>query len=166
MRRWPDLEACAACGRTLEPGVRVCRACGVLLARPEAGRLVGAGGRLGAYLIECAIAAAVSFVVGLAVGLAGGEGSEIAGVLIAAAVYWAVSLCFWTRGQTLGKAILGMRVYKVTGEPAGFGTMLLREVVGKLISGLVIYLGFLWIIWDRERQGWHDKIAGTVVLRK
>lgn len=59
-----------------------------------------------------------------------------------------------------------MRVYKTGGEPAGFGTMLVRETVGKFISGLVFSPGYLWIIFDREHQGWHDKIAGTVVLRK
>jgi uncharacterized RDD family membrane protein YckC len=38
-------------------------------------------------------------------------------------------------------------------------------VPGKIISYVVIYLGFLWIIWDQRKQGWHDKIANTYVVR-
>jgi uncharacterized RDD family membrane protein YckC len=30
---------------------------------------------------------------------------------------------------------------------------------------MVLFVGFLWIIWDAEKQAWHDKIAGTVVVR-
>jgi uncharacterized RDD family membrane protein YckC len=37
--------------------------------------------------------------------------------------------------------------------------------LGAAFSILVFFLGFLWIAWDRDKQGWHDKIAGTVVVR-
>ena len=46
----------------------------------------------------------------------------------------------------------------------GIGTALLRYV-GYIVSGLAIGLGFLWIIWDDKKQGWHDKIASTKVIR-
>jgi uncharacterized RDD family membrane protein YckC len=38
--------------------------------------------------------------------------------------------------------------------------------VGYIISAAGICLGFIWIIFDRKKQGWHDKIAGTVVIRE
>ena len=44
--------------------------------------------------------------------------------------------------------------------------MLLREIVGKTVSFLFFGLGFYWAIWDKDRQAWHDKIAGTLVLEK
>lgn len=44
--------------------------------------------------------------------------------------------------------------------------MILREVIGKFVSGLVLGIGFFWAIWDKDNQTWHDKIAGTVVVRK
>ena len=67
-------------------------------------------------------------------------------------------------GQTLGKRALGIRVYDFrVGGPIGYGRGLLRYV-GKIISGLVCFLGFLWMLWDREKQTWHDKIATTVVV--
>src|SRR5690606_15441256 len=47
---------------------------------------------------------------------------------------------------------------------AGFLTMLFREWIGKWISGLIFGLGFLWILFDRDNQGWHAKIASTYVV--
>ena len=46
-----------------------------------------------------------------------------------------------------------------------FGLAFLRWV-GYILSGIFLYLGFLWIAWDGRKQGWHDKIAGTVVVRR
>lgn len=42
--------------------------------------------------------------------------------------------------------------------------MLFREAVDKFLSGLPLYLGYAWMLWDSQRQGWHDKTAGTLVL--
>jgi len=42
--------------------------------------------------------------------------------------------------------------------------MLFREWIGKWISALVFLAGFLWIILDKENQGWHDKLASTYVV--
>ncbi len=69
-----------------------------------------------------------------------------------------------TTGQTLGKRMLGMKVVQSTGEPMRAGVAFLRWV-GYLLSGLIFYLGFLWIAFDGRKQGWHDKIAGTCVIR-
>ena len=66
-------------------------------------------------------------------------------------------------GQTPGKMLLGLRVVQATGEPMTFGLAFLRWA-GYLISRLVVYLGFIWIAFDRRKQGWHDKIACTVVV--
>ncbi|MCL6558264.1 MAG: RDD family protein, partial [Firmicutes bacterium] len=46
----------------------------------------------------------------------------------------------------------------------GFLTMLIREWIGKWISGLILGLGFLWILFDRDNQGWHDKLMSTYVI--
>ncbi|NPV05675.1 MAG: RDD family protein [Syntrophaceae bacterium] len=68
-----------------------------------------------------------------------------------------------TTGQTPGKRLLGLRVVQETGEPIGFGTAFLRWV-GYIVSGIPMLMGFLWAGADRRKQGWHDKIAGTVVI--
>ena len=57
-----------------------------------------------------------------------------------------------------------MRVVKENGTPATFWTMLFREWIGKIISGMIFSLGYLWILIDKERQGWHDKLASTYVI--
>jgi uncharacterized RDD family membrane protein YckC len=50
------------------------------------------------------------------------------------------------------------------GQPLSFLTAFVR-ILAALFSACVLFLGFFWIGWDRDKQGWHDKIAGTVVVR-
>ena len=59
-----------------------------------------------------------------------------------------------------------MRVIQTTGEQASFWRMALREIPGKFVSGIVLYLGYLWVLWDKDQQGWHDKIANTLVIHE
>ena len=66
-------------------------------------------------------------------------------------------------GQTPGKALLGLRVVSMDGKRLGYGKAILR-LIGYIVSGLPLYLGFIWIIFDDRRQAWHDKIAGTCVI--
>jgi uncharacterized RDD family membrane protein YckC len=74
---------------------------------------------------------------------------------------------FWTwRGQTPGMMLLGLRVAReVDGSLPGLARSILRYV-GYFISQLPLFLGFIWIAFDSRKQGWHDKIAGTVVVRR
>ena len=65
-------------------------------------------------------------------------------------------------GQTMGKIVLGLRVVKKNGKRIGIWDALLRNVFGYTISGFFL-LGYLWALADRERQAWHDKLAGTLV---
>jgi uncharacterized RDD family membrane protein YckC len=71
---------------------------------------------------------------------------------------------FWsTTGQTPGKAVMGVRVVRLDGKPMGFWTAV-RRVVGYGLSLATVGIGFLVILADDRRQGWHDKIAGTCVI--
>lgn len=68
------------------------------------------------------------------------------------------------RGQTLGKRAVGIRVVdSTTGERIGYGRGVLRYF-GRYISSLPLGLGYLWVLVDREKQTWHDKLARTVVV--
>ena len=68
------------------------------------------------------------------------------------------------RGQTIGKAALDIRVVSLsTGQPIGHGAAFGRQVV-RIVSGLVFDLGYLWMLWDRERQTWHDKAVDSIVI--
>src|SRR5437667_11014378 len=88
--------------------------------------------------------------------------------------YWAAATClviaagtllFWRyQGATPGKIAIGARIVDAeTGGPPTTGRLALR-FLGYLVSALPLYLGFVWIAFDRRKQGWHDKIAGTVVI--
>jgi uncharacterized RDD family membrane protein YckC len=67
-------------------------------------------------------------------------------------------------GQTVGKKLLNIRVIDfATGGPLGYPKAFVRQLV-KLVSGIVCGLGYLWMLWDREKQTWHDKVATTVVV--
>jgi uncharacterized RDD family membrane protein YckC len=76
--------------------------------------------------------------------------------------YW---LFTGLKGQTPGKMAVGIKVVNARGSIPGLGTAALREIPGKLVSSVVFCLGYLWIIWDIKKQGWHDKVAGTYVVR-
>jgi len=68
-------------------------------------------------------------------------------------------------GRTPGKNLLGLQVVSADGSPISFGIAFLRSA-GYLVSSLLftVPLGFIWIAFDKRKQGWHDKIAGTVVI--
>lgn len=73
------------------------------------------------------------------------------------------------KGWTLGKYLLGIRVVdEKTLKPKGYvGDIFIRGIVGKgLIGMLTIGIGYLWIAFDKKKQGFHDKIAGTIVVYK
>lgn len=70
-------------------------------------------------------------------------------------------------GQTIGKKLLKIKVVKkddTTTNPDYVATFL-REIIGKPISALVLGLGYFWMLWDKQKQTWADKIAGTVVIK-
>jgi uncharacterized RDD family membrane protein YckC len=81
-----------------------------------------------------------------------------------------VSLAYYSyfegtpRGQTLGKRALGIRVIDFnTGESIGHSRAAIRYV-SSILSAIVIYIGYLWMLWDGEKQTWHDKFASSVVV--
>ncbi len=78
-------------------------------------------------------------------------------VAVYAVVAWSIN------GQTLGDLFLGLRVVRADGRRLSFGRAFMR-LVGAYVSGLVLMIGFLWALFDPRRQGWHDKLAGTVVV--
>jgi uncharacterized RDD family membrane protein YckC len=83
------------------------------------------------------------------------------GFLIALAYFTGM----WTwKGTTVGGIVLGLKVVRMDGQPVTFAVALVRALAAAF-SIVVLFLGFLWIAWDSEKQGWHDKIAGTVVLK-
>ena len=77
--------------------------------------------------------------------------------------YWVV-LIGNERGQTVGMMALNIRVVDTnTGGPIGYGRAFLRLLM-MWIGSIPIYLGWLWMLWDPQKQTWHDKVANTFVV--
>ena len=78
-----------------------------------------------------------------------------------------IIITLWRRLQsTPGKLIFRARVVDAdTGEPASLGRYILRYV-GYILSAIPLGLGFIWVAFDKRKQGWHDKMANTVVVQR
>jgi uncharacterized RDD family membrane protein YckC len=82
--------------------------------------------------------------------------------LLVLAIYGAV---MWKlRGSTVGGIIFDLKIVRLDGRPVDWETAIVRAL-GCFLSLAVAGLGFIWIAFDDANQAWHDKIAGTVVVR-
>jgi uncharacterized RDD family membrane protein YckC len=74
---------------------------------------------------------------------------------------------FWSRdGATPGMKMMGLLLVRdADGGPVS-GRQAILRLVGYAVSGLVFYLGYVWILIDKRRRGWHDLIAGTVIIKR
>lgn len=84
------------------------------------------------------------------------------GFLVGLAYNW----YFWTRrdGQTPGKQLMNLRVVKEDGSALTDTDAVLR-FIGYYINSAVIMIGWIWAFFDEKQQGWHDKIAKTIVVK-
>ena len=67
-------------------------------------------------------------------------------------------------GQSAGMRILGIRIMRLDGRPFTRKDALVRHLLGYPLSMVAFFLGFLWMLWDPRQQGWHDKLARTLVV--
>jgi uncharacterized RDD family membrane protein YckC len=90
------------------------------------------------------------------------EPGGIAGFIIGVIYQW----YFLTQqnGQTPGKRIMGIRVITSSGAPLEAANVIVRYV-GYYINTALILIGWLWAFFDDKKQGLHDKLAGTLVVR-
>jgi uncharacterized RDD family membrane protein YckC len=76
------------------------------------------------------------------------------------------TILFWIyKSATPGKMVVKLKVVDAkTGNSPSVQQSIIRYI-GYIISTLPLFLGFIWVAWDSKKQGWHDKMAGTVVIR-
>lgn len=67
---------------------------------------------------------------------------------------------------TLGKMALGLKIVSEDGKKLEIFQILLREWIGKFLSSIVFFLGFIWVAFDPKKQAWHDKLARTLVVKE
>lgn len=92
-----------------------------------------------------------------------GGGGTIAGVVVTLCYYVLLESSRWQ--ATLGKRICGMRVTDLHGGRINIGRALGR-FLGKYVSAFLFGIGYLMVGWTRHKQGLHDKMAGTLVMRR
>ena len=125
---------------------------------PRSGPRADFGTRLVAAIIDGVILGVVNFLLSRILGAAGSGLSILVGLAYYGYLEGSPS------GQTVGKRVMNIRVIDFTnGEPLGVGKALVRYV-GRIASTVVCLLGYFWMLWDDQKQTWHDKIAGTVVV--
>lgn len=110
--------------------------------------------RLAAWIIDAVI-----------IGLVGGlltRATPSLGYLVQIA--YAIGFFGAPRGQSPGFMAMGIRVVSMTdGKPIGYGRAAVRWIVA-IVSGFAIGIGYLWMLWDREKQTWFDKASQSVVV--
>jgi uncharacterized RDD family membrane protein YckC len=82
----------------------------------------------------------------------------VVGLAFYGAVMWKL------RGSTVGGIVCNLQVVRLDGRELSWDTAVVRAL-GCFLSLVVAFLGFIWIAFDPDRQSWHDKIAGTVVVQ-
>jgi uncharacterized RDD family membrane protein YckC len=135
-------HACVSCNRPFS-GSLFCPYCGTFIWDRQ-GTVVMASrlARLGAWIVN-----AILMVLTLGIGWI---------------IWWFIVA---PRGQNPGKAVVGLRVIRTDGRAATTGYMFLRGLVGIVLSVIPLYLDDLWLLWDKDAQTLHDKVAGTVVVQ-
>ena len=79
---------------------------------------------------------------------------------------WNLTYLVGSTGQSWGRKIAGLKVVDAEGQPVGFWRALGRNLFAFWISAPLLYLGFFWVIWDPQKQAWHDKVFRTFVVRR
>lgn len=142
------------------------------------GQYAGFVTRLVSFVIDRAVVGVISFVTFQSIEyildafqinqlLGFWEGTLTERTILVFAIYFGLTVCydigFWLlAGQTPGKRVMGLRILRSDGRRLRFGNALRREI-GYILSG-ILFLGYLWILFDSRRQGFHDKLAGTIVV--
>ncbi len=144
------------------------------------------GKRVGAYLIDYLIGAVavIPYVVGLVIAAGnsttdpvtgvvtiedGSAGTVIltglvSGVLFLAYFIWNYCLKQGRTGYTIGKGIIGIKLVKIeTGQPIGAGMSFVRQLA-HFLDSIPCNVGYLWPLWDAQRQTFADKVIGTYVI--
>jgi uncharacterized RDD family membrane protein YckC len=142
------------------------------------------GGRLLAYILDALIVTAILIALGivlsiLLVGVAatGGRGNPaavgvgvlggFAFILVLLVVTFGYFPYFWAKsGQTPGMRPFNLYIVRDSDGGKISGAQAFVRLLGMWISAAVFYLGYVWIFIDARRRGWHDLIAGTVVIER
>lgn len=128
-----------------------------------------------AYLVDTLAIFVISFVIGLVVGLgSAGTGGDPAGgpaTNLATGLAYLLSfvyfIYFWSGsggGRTPGMRLFGLKVLRTDGSDLTVLQAVVR-LIGMIVASLPLLIGLIWVAFDKDKQGWHDKIASTYVVK-
>ncbi len=139
---------------------------------PGGPRYVGFWKRLLAFFIDTLILVTVFVTIAIAiygrryVQLASQGQTLLFDVLVQFVLPAVAAILFWRyRGATPGKMLVSARIV----DAATLGAPSTGKLIGRYFAYIVssiFMLGFIWIAFDKRKQGWHDKLAGTVVIEE
>jgi uncharacterized RDD family membrane protein YckC len=134
----------------------------------------GFGERLGADIVDGLIGTVLSFAVWLLVDRAmlgsttgwmnDDRPPTVADAALLAWFLWNLTYLVGKTGHSWGRKLVGIKVVDGEGGPIGFWRALGRNLFAAIVSAPLLYLGFLWVLWDPDRQAWHDKVFRTYVV--
>lgn len=164
--------ACSSC-RTVQPAGERCKRCGATFVATTRLAFAGFWLRVAAALIDSAAVTLLQFALGVLLSLAVTSVAELDDTALEFVVGLfgaAVAIVYYVYftgygGQTPGKMVLKIKVIRTDGSAVGYGRAFLREVVGKFLSGILLGIGYLMVAFDRQKQGLHDRIADTYVVK-
>jgi uncharacterized RDD family membrane protein YckC len=184
----PSLAFCSECGRQYMAGElvaigsrQVCAACkGMVLQRIREGSATVSGRvyagfwiRFAALLIDSVLLGAVNTVISLIVlggAMAAGDPTAAVGALVATyAIGIAIGISYegWflvNKGATVGKMALGLKVIRASGGRITWG-LAIGRYFAKIVSGMILSIGYLMAAWDEEKRSLHDRICDTRVVK-
>lgn len=172
---------CRSCGTQLSETSRFCGQCGAavdgtgavpqppLAQQSTEGPYAGFWRRVGAYFVDLLLAMIVGLVIGVSTGLMGNADESGPGLIdLVSFVGWWLYVAIMESSPlqaTLGKMALGVKVTDLQGRRIGFGRATGRYFA-QILSSLTLGIGYLMAAFTRRRQCLHDKIAGTLVVRR
>jgi uncharacterized RDD family membrane protein YckC len=107
---------------------------------------------------------AASAAMGMAGGIIAAIGTAFLAVYAIQLLYYSIMESSKYQGS-VGKIALGIKVVDLNGNRVSFGTAFVRAI-GKLISGMIMYIGYLMAAFTEKKQALHDMIASTLVVKK
>ena len=123
--------------------------------------------RFVAYLIDSILLSVVTFLLLLLLGAIADDAGAVIAYIIAT-VGWFLYFAYFESSAnqaTVGKTALGIQVTDVNGARLSFGKALGRNLA-KILSALILYIGFIMAAFTAKKQALHDMIAGTLVVKK
>jgi uncharacterized RDD family membrane protein YckC len=177
-------NTCPTCGAT-DYGTPFCVSCqapmaGKLAVAPDTGdalmspQLPGARAgffrRFSAFALDWLVLSIIADIIRFAYRFGSGKDPGMVHLDTALILSTALFILYFTLltgegGQTLGKKLLDIKVQNVDGSNIGYGRSLMRALGYTVSVFFMTFLGFLWALWDKNNQAWHDKIAGTIVVK-